>query len=67
MLHAQGTPLGVLQTKALEILNLQVTKQAMMLAFEHLFLLFGAAFVVSLPLLFLMHKSKGIPGSGMAH
>jgi hypothetical protein len=31
----------------------------MMLSFEHLFLLFGAAFVLSLPLLLLMHRSRG--------
>ena len=44
-----------------------VTRQALMLSFEQLFLLFGACFVISLPLLLLMHKSKGMPGAGMAH
>ena len=38
-----------------------------MLSFEQLFLLFGACFVLSLPLLLLMHKSKSMPGGGMAH
>ncbi len=67
-LLAQGTPPGLVETKALAVLNLQVTKQALMLSFEHLFLLFGAAFVLSLPLLLLVHKSKGMPGGeGMAH
>jgi hypothetical protein len=48
------------------IVNGQVTRQAMMLSFEQLFLLFGACFVLSLPLLLLMHKSKGMPGGGAA-
>ncbi len=65
-LSAQGTPPSLLQPKALAILDLQVTRQAFMLSFEHLFLLFGAAFVLSLPLLLLMHKSKGMPGGGAA-
>jgi len=38
----------------------------MMLSFEQLFLLFGACFVLSLPLLLLMHKSKGMPGGAAA-
>src|SRR6266566_332171 len=66
-LIAQGTPPGLVDGKALAILNLQVTKQAMMLSFEQLFLLFGACFVLSLPLLLLMHKSRAPGGGGMAH
>jgi DHA2 family multidrug resistance protein len=66
MLLSQGTPSGLVQSKALAVVNAQVTKQAMMLSFEHLFLLFGAAFVLSLPLLLLMHKSRGMPGGGAA-
>jgi len=54
------------QTKAIAFLNGIVTRQAMMLSFEQLFLLFGAVFVLSLPLLLLMHRSKGMPGSGAA-
>ena len=37
-----------------------------MLSFEQLFLLFGAVFVLSLPLLLLMHRSKAMPGAGAA-
>ena len=67
-LIAKGTPPGLADAKALAILDGQVTKQAMMLSFEHLFLLFGACFVLSLPLLLVMHKSKGMPGgAGTAH
>src|SRR6266498_4981821 len=66
-LVAQGTPPPLAESKALMILNGQVTRQALMLSFEQLFLLFGACFVLSLPLLLLMHKSKGMPGGGVAH
>jgi len=49
------------------VLNGQVTRQALMLSFEQLFLLFGACFVLSLPLLLLMHKAKSVPGGSAAH
>ncbi|HKE88967.1 MAG TPA: hypothetical protein VKB45_01440, partial [Gemmatimonadales bacterium] len=65
-LAAQGVPVGLLESKATAILNLQVTRQALMLSFEQLFLLFGAVFVLSLPLLLLMHKAKGMPGGAAA-
>src|SRR5437667_11090459 len=65
-LVATGTPAPLAQSKALMILNGQVTRQAMMLSFEQLFLLFGACFVLALPLLLLMHKSKGMPGGAAA-
>ncbi len=66
-LMAGGTPPALAQTKALAVLDGLVTRQALMLSFEQLFLLFGACFVLSLPLLFLMHKSKGLPSGGVAH
>src|SRR5438128_7464741 len=65
-LVATGTPAPPAESKALMVLNGQVTRQAMMLSFEQLFLLFGACFVLSLPLLLLMHKSKSLPGAGAA-
>ena len=55
-----------MDAKALAVVNVQVTRQALMLSFEQLFLLFGACFVLSLPLLLLMHKSKSLPGGGAA-
>jgi MFS transporter, DHA2 family, multidrug resistance protein len=68
MLLAKGTPAPVADSKALMILNGQVTRQALMLSFEHLFLLFGACFVLSLPLLLLMHRSRGAAGAAeVAH
>jgi len=66
-LIATGTPAPLAESKALMVLNGQVTRQAMMLSFEQLFLLFGACFVLSLPLLLLMHKSKGMPAAAAAH
>jgi len=63
-LIATGTPAALADSKALMVLNGQVTRQALMLSFEQLFLLFGACFVVSLPLLLLMHKAKSMPDSG---
>jgi len=65
-LVATGTPPPLAEAKALRILDLQVTRQALMLSFDQLFLLFGACFVLSLPLLLLMHKNKGMPGAGAA-
>jgi len=65
-LVARGDVPAIAQTKAIGFLNGIVTKQAMMLSFEQLFLLFGSAFVLSLPLLLLMHRSKGMPGGGAA-
>jgi DHA2 family multidrug resistance protein len=67
MLIARGTPAPLADAKALAIVNSQVTRQALMLSFEQLFLLFGACFVLSLPLLLLMHKSKAMPGGAAAH
>ena len=61
---ARGTLPALAQERALRILDFQVTRQALMLSFEQLFLLFGVAFVLSLPLLLLMHKAKSMPGGG---
>ena len=68
-LIARGELPAVAHTKAVGYLNGVVTKQAMMLSFEQLFLLFGTVFVLSLLLLPLMHRSRGLPGgaAGVAH
>ena len=65
-LISQGELPALAQTKAIGFLNGIVTTQALMLSFEQLFLLFGSAFVLSLPLLLLLRKSKGLPGGGGA-
>src|SRR2546423_366658 len=61
VLIGRGELPALAQTKAIAFVNGIVTRQAMMLSFEQLFLLFGAAFVLSLPLLLLMHRSRGGP------
>jgi DHA2 family multidrug resistance protein len=63
-LIGRGELPALAQTKAVGVLNGLVTRQAMMLSFEQLFLLFGAVFVVSLLLLPLMHKSRGVGSAG---
>src|SRR5207247_7792645 len=63
-LIATGTPAPLADSKALMVLNGQVTRQALMLSFEQLLLLFGACFVLSLPVLLLMHTAKGVPAGG---
>jgi MFS transporter, DHA2 family, multidrug resistance protein len=69
-LVANGTLPAVARDQALKIMDAQVTRQALMLSFEQLFLLFGACFVLSLPLLLLMHRSREMPSGeagGAAH
>src|SRR3989475_10292451 len=63
-LVATGTPVPLAESKALMVLNGQVTRQAMMLSFEQLFLLFGAALGLSPPLLLLQHKHNEMPRGG---
>jgi len=65
-LVASGTPAPLAEAKALRILDVQVSRQALMLSFDQLFLLFGACFVLSLPLLLLMHRPRGMPGAAAA-
>jgi MFS transporter, DHA2 family, multidrug resistance protein len=64
---ASGTSAATAETKALLILNGQVQRQALVLSFEQLFLLFGTAFVIALPLLLLMKRGRGFQGGGGAH
>jgi DHA2 family multidrug resistance protein len=61
---AQGTPAPLAEGKALALLNAQVMRQAMMISFEQLFLLFSFAFLLALPLLLFMKKGKGFQGGG---
>jgi MFS transporter, DHA2 family, multidrug resistance protein len=57
-LRATGTPAALVHHQALAVLNGVVGKQALMLSFEQLFLLFGLAFVLSLPLLLGLRPRK---------
>jgi DHA2 family multidrug resistance protein len=67
MLIGQGTPAALVEGKALALLNGQVLRQAMMISYEQLFLLFSGAFLLALPLLLLMNRGKGFQGGGAAH
>ena len=51
-------------TRALGTLTGQVMRQAMMLSFERIFILFGWSFALALPLLLLMRKGRGFAGGG---
>src|SRR5256886_13541101 len=66
-LVATGTPASLAESKALMVLNGQVTRQAMMLSFEQLFLLLRACFALSLPLLRRVTRGKGRPGGPPSH
>ena len=55
---AHGTPEALAQGQALRILEKMVDKQAAMLSFERLFLLFGIALLSALPLLLMMKRGK---------
>jgi MFS transporter, DHA2 family, multidrug resistance protein len=63
---SRGIPETVAQTRALGILQGQVMRQAAMLAYEHLFLLFGLGLLLALPLLGFMSNAKGFAGDGGA-
>jgi DHA2 family multidrug resistance protein len=66
-LMASGTPPVLAQTQALAVINGQVTAQAMMLSFEHMFLLFGITMVSLLPLLLFMNSKSKTQGGGVGH
>jgi DHA2 family multidrug resistance protein len=66
-LVARGTNPSLAESQAIAILNLQVARQATMITFEHLFMLFGLGFVLCLPILLFMRKGRGFQGGGAAH
>jgi DHA2 family multidrug resistance protein len=63
-LVARGVSPGGAEGRALEIVQRQVERQAMMLSFEHIFILFGMVFVAALPLLLMMKFRRGAAPSG---
>ncbi|HNH36460.1 MAG TPA: DHA2 family efflux MFS transporter permease subunit [Rhodocyclaceae bacterium] len=64
---SHGTPEALAQAKALRILEGQVVKQASMLAFERLFLAFGVAMALALPLLLLIRRGRFARAGEVAH
>ena len=65
-LLSMGTPDLLAELKAKALLNMQIVKQAQMLSFAQLFLLFGLAMLFVVPLLALMNK-HGMGVSSDAH
>ncbi|MFC4161661.1 DHA2 family efflux MFS transporter permease subunit [Chitinimonas lacunae] len=63
--HGDLGALAALKARAL--LDLQINKQAMMLAFSDLFMGFGIAICLMLPLLMLMKKQRVMASSDVAH
>ncbi|HET9982232.1 MAG TPA: DHA2 family efflux MFS transporter permease subunit [Longimicrobiales bacterium] len=66
-LLARGVPAAEAQQRALAFLDGSVARQATMLSFEKLFLLFGFAIALGIPLLLLMRKPIGAGVSADAH
>lgn len=64
MLSSRGTTLSQIQQKTYMLLDSQITAQASMIAFEHLFTKFSLALVFALPLLLLMPKAKNLERFG---
>lgn len=62
-----GIPNSLADLKSMALLNLQIGKQAQMLSFSHLFLLFGLGMLLVLPLLLLMKKQHMGQGNADAH
>ncbi len=58
LMMSHGAPASRAKTQALLLLNGEVAKQAAMLSFERLFLYFGVALLVALPLLLLMEHGR---------
>lgn len=58
MLLGSGTPAAAAEQAANALMMQIVNKQALMLAYEHLFMLFGFAMISVLPLLVFMKKTK---------
>ena len=67
LMMAHGVSENLAQTKALLLMNAQVGRQAAMLSFEHLFLLYGITLFSALPLLLLMQKTDLQRGGEAVH
>jgi DHA2 family multidrug resistance protein len=59
MLTGRGIPSSAAQMTATQLLDFQVRQQAMVLAFERLFMICGIAFLCVLPLVFFLRMPKG--------
>ena len=59
MLTGRGIPSPAAQTTAAQLIDFQVRQQAMVLAFERLFMICGIAFLCVLPLVFFLRMPQG--------
>ncbi len=66
MLQLGGT-LQEAQARAYELLNFNLYQQASVIAFEKVFLIMGATFVVALPLLLVFRTGRTQGGGGGGH
>jgi len=66
-LAARGTPAAEAHEAALRTLALQVQGQALMLAFERIFILFGIAFLLAVPLILSLRWRPGARPAAEAH
>jgi DHA2 family multidrug resistance protein len=57
-----GADVGTAKQRALALLDLRVTRQATVLAYNHIFMLVAAMFVLVLPLVFLLQRSGHAEG-----
>jgi DHA2 family multidrug resistance protein len=64
---ARGTPAAQAHEAALRALAGQVQAQALMLAFERIFILFGVAFLLAVPLIMSLRWRPGGPPTAEAH
>jgi DHA2 family multidrug resistance protein len=66
-LVARGAPAGVARAGALGALAAEVQRQASMLAFEKVFLLFGLSFLLAVPLILSLRWRPGARAAAEAH
>jgi len=64
---ARGVPQNIAEARALTMMRGAVMRQAMMVSYEHIFLLFGFGLAAALPLLLFMKRGRGAGGGGVAH
>lgn len=67
ILSFRGTTSTEIPKKMLRLLDAQITAQASMIAFEHLFTMFSLALIAALPLLLLMPTAKDLDRFGGDH
>ena len=67
MLLKNGSAAAEVQQKVYNLLEGQITAQASMISFEHLFMLFSFALIIAMPLLLLMPTARNIGQQGGGH